>query len=330
MAERRMLSKAVISMDKFVLMPPTAQILYFHVVMNADDDGFTDRIVSIQRTIGAEKTDIDLLVEAGFIFVFDTGVAVDLFWNVNNNIRKDRYKKTVYQEEMQQLSMAEDGRYVLQLSVNNAGAECQPVDNQMTTKPQPVDNQTTAQDRLGKDRLGKENHPSNIQTTSSNSIGPAVDKSVDNSASDKPGNAEQDFEKPRSPSLDGWNSEKPPEGDEYALSPPDAFKAFRAAYPRKQGALRDVQSAWVNATEVGHVLPGDLVYAARKYARTCREEDINPQYIKMPQNFISSGLWRQYIPKYLPSCPHCHGQGVYEDGDRMTLCDCDGRYNEHP
>ncbi len=170
------------------------------------------------------------------------------------------------------------------------------------------------------------NHPSNLQSTSCNSIGGSEHKSVDNSAPDKTENAEPDFDKPRLASLDGWNFKKSPEGDEYALSPPDAFKAFREAYPRKQGSLRDVQTAWVNATEVGHVLPGDLVYAARKYARTCSDEKTEQRFIKMPQNFISSGLWKHYVPKYLPSCPHCHGQGIYEDGTRMVQCNCDRRY----
>ena len=170
------------------------------------------------------------------------------------------------------------------------------------------------------------NHPSNLQTTSCNNIAGLVKKAVDNFAPDKTENAEPDFDKPRSESLGGRNFEKSPEEDEYALSPPDAFKAFREAYPRKQGSLRDVQTAWVNATECGHVLPGDLVYAARNYARTCSGEKTDPRYIKMPQNFISSGLWKQYVPKYLPSCPHCHGQGIYEDSGGMVQCNCDRRY----
>ena len=155
----------------------------------------------------------------------------------------------------------------------------------------------------------KYNIPSNIQTTSSNNIGQPVDKSV--------GNAEQKAPKQKKPSLDGM--------DLYNLSNKDAFELFRKEYPRRQGTLRDVQTAWVTATVTEHVLPGDLIMAARKYAAKCKEEKTDPKYIKMPQNFIREG-WREYIPKHLPSCPHCHGQGVYEGDSGMVMCDCDRRY----
>ena len=164
--------------------------------------------------------------------------------------------------------------------------------------------------------------PSNIQTTSSKDIAGYPQKVVDNSTN----NAEQPEPESSSPSLDGWNFKKSSEGDVYALSSSDAFNAFREAYPRKQGALRDIQTAWVTATEGDHVVPGDLVMAARKYARACADEKLDKRYVKMPQNFISSGSWKQYIPKHLPSCPHCHGQGVYKGEDGMIMCDCDRRY----
>ena len=315
MAEHRMLSRSVISSDRFLDLPATAQILYIHIGINADDDGFTDRLNSIRRQIGAKQEDVQSLVSAGFIYVFDSGITVDMYWNINNSIRKDRRKPTVHQTEMQMLTMVDNGMYTLK-----------PSDNQMSTTCQPSDNQMSAQDKISKEKLSKENHPSNLQTTSCNSISGCEQKPVDNSAPDKTQNAEPELDKPRSGSLDGWNLKNFPQGDEYALSPPDAFKAFREAYPRKQGTLRDVQTAWVNATEVGHVLPGDLVYAARKYARTCSDEKTDQRYIKMPQNFISSGLWKSYVPKYLPSCPHCHGQGIYEDSGRMVQCNCDRRY----
>jgi hypothetical protein len=113
--------------------------------------------------------------------------------------------------------------------------------------------------------------------------------------------------------------------DLYNLPGKDAFAIFREEYPRRQGALREVQTAWVTAV-AGGALPGDLVMAGRKYARVCSEEHTEQKYIKMPQNFISSGMWRQYVPKYLPSCPHCHGAGVYQGENGMIMCECNRRY----
>jgi len=151
--------------------------------------------------------------------------------------------------------------------------------------------------------------PSNIQTTSCNSIGQPVDNSV--------GNAEPKANKQQPATLDGW--------DLYQLDNKNAFELFRKEYPRHQGALRDAQTAWVMTTVENHVLPGDLVMAARNYAAKCKREKVEEKFIKMPHTFLRDG-WKEFIPQYLPSCPHCHGQGVYEDGDRMIMCDCDRRY----
>ena len=305
MAEHRMLSKSVLSSDRFLDLPATAQMLYIHIGLNADDDGFTDRLNSIRRQVGSSKQDVTSLVNAGYIYVFDSGVAVDMYWNVNNSIRKDRRKPTVHQAEMQLLTLVDSGKY-----------ELKPSDNQMSTNCQPSDNQMSAQAKISKDKISKDNIiPSNEQTTSSLDIAEPVDKSVDNS--DNVGNAEPDPDNDRPASLDGM--------DLYLMESPAAFNLFRSEYPRRQGALRDVQVAWVTAV-AGGAAPGDLVMAARKYATECRANKTELQYIKMPQNFISSGVWRQYAPKYLPNCPHCHGQGTYETDSGMIMCDCDRRY----
>ena len=302
MASRRMISTAVFSSDKFMDMQPVTQLLYLQIGLNADDDGFTNRINAIRRVVGATQENVNELIDAGFIYIFDSGVAVDMLWNVNNSVRKDRYHPTVYQEERQLLSVEEDGRYTLT-----------PSDDQMDTTCQPNDNQMDTEVRLGKDRL--DNIPSNIQTTSCKDIASYPQQPVDNS--DNVGNAEPEEGKLRPASLDGM--------DLYNLPGKDAFAIFRDEYPRHQGALRDVQTAWVTAV-AGGAAPGDLVMACRKYAAECKEKKTDQQYIKMPQNFISTGTWKQYMPRYLPSCPHCHGAGVYEGDNGMIMCDCDRRY----
>ena len=40
MAEKRMFSAKIIESDAFLDIPATAQMLYFHICMNTDDDGF--------------------------------------------------------------------------------------------------------------------------------------------------------------------------------------------------------------------------------------------------------------------------------------------------
>ena len=145
MANHRMISKSVIETDAFLDLPPTAQMLYIHIGLNADDDGFTDRLKTICRMTGASTSDTKALKDAGYIHVFPSGVAVDLYWNVNNSIRKDRKKPTAYQEEMQSLQVVDSGQYIVK-----------PNDNKMTTECQPCDNQMTAQAKLSKDKLSKD------------------------------------------------------------------------------------------------------------------------------------------------------------------------------
>ena len=143
MAQRRMFSKEITTSDLFVDMPASTQLLYFHVGMEADDEGFIGNARMLSRAYGASNDDLKLLQAKGFIIVFESGVTVVKDWNLNNQIRKDRLKPTIYQAEKSLLTLDNTGVYQL--------------DNQMTTKPQPNDNQMTTKcpHRLGKDRIGE-------------------------------------------------------------------------------------------------------------------------------------------------------------------------------
>ena len=52
MAERRMFAKTIIDSDAFLEMPTTSQLLYFHLAMRADDDGFVNKPKSLMRMVG--------------------------------------------------------------------------------------------------------------------------------------------------------------------------------------------------------------------------------------------------------------------------------------
>lgn len=137
MANRRMFSKDVVETDKFLNMPLTSQALYFHLGMEADDDGFIASPKKIQRSIGCSEGDLQLLASCGFIIPFESGVVVLTHWRQNNYIQADRYRKTVHKEEA---ALLQNDNYVYSLD---------------TTCIQPVSN-PYPQDRLGKDRLGKD------------------------------------------------------------------------------------------------------------------------------------------------------------------------------
>lgn len=142
MAQRRMFSKEVTTSDLFVDMPSSSQLLYFHLGMEADDEGFIGNAKMLSRAYGSNNDDLKLLEAKGFIIAFPSGVTVVKDWNLNNKIRKDRQKPTIYTEEKILLSLDSKGSYLL--------------GNQVSTIPQPNDNQMSAQDRIGEVRLGKD------------------------------------------------------------------------------------------------------------------------------------------------------------------------------
>lgn len=49
MAERRMFAKTIIDSDAFLEMPQSTQLLYLHLAMRADDDGFINKPKTIMR-----------------------------------------------------------------------------------------------------------------------------------------------------------------------------------------------------------------------------------------------------------------------------------------
>lgn len=111
MAERRMFAKTIVESDAFIDMPFSAQALYLHISMQADDDGFVNSPKKIQRSIGAKDEDLELLKQKKFLLAFENGVVVVKHWKINNYIRSDRYQETKYKEEMATLSLDENNSY---------------------------------------------------------------------------------------------------------------------------------------------------------------------------------------------------------------------------
>ena len=111
MAERRMFAKTIIDSDAFLEMPVSSQLLYFHLSMRADDDGFVNKPKSIMRMIGCMEDDVKLLFAKKFLIPFDSGVVVIKHWKIHNYIRKDTYTETKYKEEKSILELDENSAY---------------------------------------------------------------------------------------------------------------------------------------------------------------------------------------------------------------------------
>ena len=113
MAVNLMFSLNIVGSDDFLEMPPGAQNLYFHLNMRADDDGFVNNPRIVTRIAGATEPDLRCLADKGYILSFDNGVVAITHWRVHNQLRKDRYKPTRYQEQFSSLSMTPSGAYTV-------------------------------------------------------------------------------------------------------------------------------------------------------------------------------------------------------------------------
>lgn len=111
MAERRMFANKVISSDEFLDMPATTQLLYFHLGMRADDDGFVGSPRAVMRMIGASNDDLKLLCAKNYTIPFKSGVVLVSHWKINNYIQRDRYHETVYLSEKHGVKIKENGVY---------------------------------------------------------------------------------------------------------------------------------------------------------------------------------------------------------------------------
>ena len=54
--------------------------------------------------VNCSLDDMNILIEAGYLIPFDSGVVVVRDWKVNNYIQKDRYTPTRNQDEKKKLS----------------------------------------------------------------------------------------------------------------------------------------------------------------------------------------------------------------------------------
>jgi len=146
MAERRMFAKTIVLSDAFLDMPLSARCLYFTLGMLADDDGFINSPKSIIRQCGASDDDMRILLAKKFVIAFENGVIVIKHWRINNYLRNDRYRETVYVDEKNHLTIDEHGNYHAS-GIPSVGIPSNGIP------------------RIGKDRLGKDSKEKNRRFT---------------------------------------------------------------------------------------------------------------------------------------------------------------------
>ena len=131
MAIRRMFSKQIINSARFIKMPTSSQLLYFHLSLNADDDGVVEGY-NVMRMINCTEDDLHILVAKSFVIVMNEDLVTYITdWTEHNLIRPDRKVDSIYKNLL--IKIIADG--------------CQTSDGQLTDG---------CQHRVGKDRVVKD------------------------------------------------------------------------------------------------------------------------------------------------------------------------------
>lgn len=155
MAERRMFAKSIVESDAFLSLPLKSQLLYFHLAMNADDDGFVNNVKSIAKFIGCNEKCIEPLIKNKFLIFFeDKKVAVIKHWLINNYIQKDRYTPTKYHEEWLKLGINENKGYSLK------GNSC--IQNVSKMYPKRIQNGYNLDTQVSIDKISIEKEDTNV------------------------------------------------------------------------------------------------------------------------------------------------------------------------
>lgn len=149
MASKRMIAKSIVDSDNFLEMPTTAQLLYFHLLVRGDDEGFIDNPRSIMRNVRCTEDDMRILIAKQYIIPFESGIVVIKHWKIHNYIRKDRLKATEYVDEKAMLSIGSNDVY-------EVTDTCQSNVSQLTDK---------CQHRLVENRLDKSSSREEEKTT---------------------------------------------------------------------------------------------------------------------------------------------------------------------
>ena len=96
MSQRRMFSNRIANSAKFLQMPAESQLLYFHLVLRADDDGVVESY-PILKLLGLAPDNFRVLLAKGFIRLLNEDqVIVIPDWLEHNKIRPDRKVNSMY------------------------------------------------------------------------------------------------------------------------------------------------------------------------------------------------------------------------------------------
>lgn len=149
MARKRMFNKDIVGSDAFLDMPDSSQLLYFHLGMEADDDGFIGNPKKIIRGLGSKEDDLKVLISKRFVITFESGVVVIKHHRINNKWDSHNCKRTAYLEEFNRLYIKDNKAYTLD------PAQGKPLNSASSLLP--VCQQSVEENRIEENRIDNTN-----------------------------------------------------------------------------------------------------------------------------------------------------------------------------
>lgn len=151
MAERRFISKQIFTDDEFTDLEVQTRLLYVYLILNADDDGMLKNAKQMMFLAGADKNDLQTLVDEGYLYDFSSGVYVIRHWNMMNKVQPSRKADTIYQKEKSELHIVND--VYCRQDVDKVST--QDSTGKDSTGKGSIGQDSTGQDSTGQDRAGK-------------------------------------------------------------------------------------------------------------------------------------------------------------------------------
>lgn len=129
MADTRCVSKSVYRRSAFLDMPLSTQGLYTQLMLEADNRGYVQGARNLIRYFGTNIDELKLLALKNFIIFRDKECDLILIthFRLNNTIKVDRFKETLFIEDFKNIYLNENGEYTLE----NTGIKAieQPINN---------------------------------------------------------------------------------------------------------------------------------------------------------------------------------------------------------
>lgn len=158
MATKRMFTQKITKSGKFLMMPPSTQALYFHLCMDADDDGIVEAY-PVMKLAACTQDDLRVLHAKKFVRVLNEEFITHIVdWNLHNTIRSDRKIDSIYKNLLVEMN-PED--VVIEASLASDGQMSdiwQTDDGQVTDKsPHRYRSRFSSSSRLRKKNIKKKN-----------------------------------------------------------------------------------------------------------------------------------------------------------------------------